>query len=68
MPQALFWLAITLIGSGSALIVSANKQTTTPPATEQVVTFDIQSFLLTIGIVGVIALVAYLIFGRKGKK
>ena len=68
MPQALFWLALTLIGTGTTLLLSPNNQTATPPATEPVTTFDIQGFLLAIGIAGAIALVAYLLFRRKGKK
>lgn len=65
MPQALFWLALTLIGTGTTLLLSSNNQTTTPPATESVATFDIQSFLLVVAIAGAIALVTWLILKRR---
>ena len=67
MPQVI--LAVISVASlvASFFIPSGNQQTT-PPATEPVTTFDIQGFLLAIGIAGAIALVAYLLFRRKGKK
>ena len=65
MPQALFWLALTLIGTGTTLLLSPNNQTATPPATESVATFDIQSFLLVVATAVAIALVTWLILKRR---
>lgn len=66
MPQAI--LAIISVGALVASFFIPSTGQSTPPATEQVTTFDIQGFLLAIGIAGAIALVAYLIFRKKGKK